>query len=125
MFIYYNANPKKRRVGDCVVRAIALILGQTWEDTYIGVCKQGLHSYDMPDSNSVWADYLNRHGFVRKSLINTCPNCYTVKDFCKEYPYGKYLLATGTHVIAVIDGNYYDTWDSGDENPIYYFREGS
>jgi len=33
------------------------------------------------------------------------------------------ILATGTHVIAVGDGNYYDTWDSGQEVPIYYWRK--
>ena len=40
-----------------------------------------------------------------------------------DNPEGKYLLATGTHVVTVIDGDYYDTWDSGDEIPIYYFTK--
>jgi hypothetical protein len=33
------------------------------------------------------------------------------------------MLATGTHVVAVIDGNYYDTWDSGDEVPIALWKK--
>jgi hypothetical protein len=48
--------------------------------------------------------------------------CYTIKEFCKDHPIGDYLLGTGSHVVAVLDGNYYDTWDSGSEVPIYYFK---
>ena len=39
------------------------------------------------------------------------------------YPHGTYVLATNNHVVAVVDGNYYDTWDSGDETPIYVWRK--
>ena len=28
-----------------------------------------------------------------------------------------------TILICIEDGNYYDTWDSGDEIPIYYWKE--
>lgn len=51
-----------------------------------------------------------------------CPECYTVADFCWDNPYGYYLLATGTHAVAVIDGDYYDTWDSGNESVAYYYE---
>jgi hypothetical protein len=55
-------------------------------------------------------------------LPNDCPDCYTVEDFCQEHPNGTFVVATHGHVLAVIDGNYYDSWDSGQENPIYYFE---
>lgn len=123
MFIYENLNPEKRVVGDCVIRAIAKLTDKPWEYTYIDVIVQGYNMYDMPSSNEVWSSYLKSQGFYKKVIPNTCPDCYTVKDFCKDHPKGKYLLATGSHVIAVIDGNYYDTWNSGDEIPIYYFTK--
>ena len=56
-------------------------------------------------------------------IPNTCPDCYTIADFCNDHPYGTYILATGTHVVAVIDGDYYDTWDSGNEIPIFYWQK--
>ena len=80
--------------------------------------------HDMPSSNAVWGSFLQKIGYVRKIIPNTCPECYTVKEFCMDNSRGKFLLATGTHVIAVINGNYYDTWDSGNEIPIYYWRKG-
>ena len=75
----------------------------------------------MPSSNEVWGAYLLEIGFIRNIIPNTCPDCYTVEDFCYEHPRGKYILATGSHVIAVENGNYFDTWNSGQEVPIYYF----
>ena len=79
--------------------------------------------FDMPSSNRVWEEYLKRHGFKRTLLPDTCPMCYTVRDFCYDYPRGKYLLAIGTHVVAVENGDYFDTWDSGDEIPLFYWRK--
>lgn len=77
---------------------------------------------DMPSSNNVWGEYLKQKGFRRAVIPDTCPSCYTVKDFCFDNPSGKFLLATGSHVIAVVNGDYYDTWDSGEEVPIYYWE---
>ena len=34
-------------------------------------------------------------------------------------PKGTYVLGTGNHVVAVVNGDYYDMWDSGDEIPAY------
>ena len=123
MFIFYNPNPQKKLVGDCVIRAISKIANSDWEDTYIAVVMKGLEMYDMPSSNSVWGAYLYSKGYRRYVIPNTCPNCYSVKDFCEDYPTGTFLLATGTHVIAVSDGDYFDTWDSGDETPVFYWRK--
>lgn len=123
MFIFYNPNPQKKLVGDCVIRAISKITDEDWETVYIGVVLKGLEMHDMPSSNAVWGSYLYSRGFRRNIIPNTCPDCYSVKDFCEDHSAGLYLLATGTHVIAVKDGNYFDTWDSGDETPIFYWRK--
>lgn len=79
--------------------------------------------YDMPSSNSVWGAYLKDKGYESFAIPNTCPDCYTIRDFCYDYPYGKYILAAGDHVVAIEYGDYYDTWDSGDVVPIYYWKE--
>ena len=121
MYIKYNANPTGRYTNDCTIRAISTATGKRWREVYAAICAEGYEPCDMPSSNAMWGAYLRNNGFKRYIIPNTCPDCYTVKDFCEDYPEGTYILATGTHVIAVINGNYYDTWDSGMELPIYYW----
>ena len=123
MFIRYNANPHKNIVGDCVIRAISKALNDDWENVYLEIALLGLIMYDMPSSNNVWETYLWKNGFRRFNIPNTCPDCYTVQEFCKDNPEGTFVLGTGSHAIAIINGNYYDTWDSGEETPIYCFRK--
>lgn len=76
----------------------------------------------MPNSNFVWGLYLNGKGAKQFLLPESCPKCITVRAFCKRYPEGIYVIGTGTHAVAVIDGDYYDTFDSGDETPSYFWR---
>lgn len=122
MYRYYNPNPLGKQVGDCVIRGISRITNQSWEDTYIGIVLQGYKLKNMPSANEVWENYLSERNFKRIMLPDTCPMCYTVEDFCIDYPEGIYLLTTGSHVVAVEDGNYYDAWDSGNEVPVYYWK---
>ena len=121
MYIRANPNPDNELVGDCVVRALSIALGREWQDVYIDLCLQGLVLSDMPSSNRVWKTYLQKNGFNRSAIPNSCPDCYTVRDFAQDHPTGTYIIGTGTHAIAAINGDYYDTWDSGNEIPLFYF----
>lgn len=121
MWVRYNANPDGRNVGDCTIRALSLALGQTWEQTYVGLALEGFAMGDMPSANHVWGAYLRRKGFRRRILPDTCPDCYTVADFARDHPSGTYLLALDGHVVCLIDGDWYDTWDSGGKIPLYYW----
>lgn len=120
-FRFYNPNPKEKFVGDCTVRAITKLLDKSWDEVYSGIVLSGYLNKDMPSGNSVWGAYLKKHGYVKRLLPDTCPDCYTVKDFCYDHPYGKYLLVLDGHVVTVVDGDYYDTWNSGNEIPDYYW----
>ena len=121
-FVSYNPNPVGLKVGDCVVRALSKALGQDWEQTYIDLCVEGCLRCDMPSANAVWGAYLRRKGFERDIVPNSCPDCYTVEDFCADHPNGTYILALDGHVVSVVDGQYFDTWQSGREVPIYYWH---
>lgn len=119
---YFNPNPSNLSVGDCVIRAISKITSEDWKTTYLKLVVQGYVMSDLPSSNRVWGEYLKSLGFQQKLLPNTCPNCYTVEEFCQDHPIGNFVLGTGEHVIAAINGDYYDSWDSGREVPVYYFE---
>lgn len=120
MYKFLNENPNNLYTGDCVIRAIATVLGKSWEDTFMDVALQGLYMGRMPDDNAVWGAYLYNKGFVKGG---DCPNCYTVREFARDNDIGTYVIGTGTHAVALINGMYYDTWDSGDESVAYYWKE--
>lgn len=124
MFKYYNPNPMNKNVGDCVIRAISKVLDWDWNDTYTALCLQGYVMSDLPTSNQIWGAFLRKQGFTRQVIPNECPDCYTVEDFCKDHPTGIYVLGTGSHAVCVVDGFYYDAWESGMEQPIYYYEKG-
>ena len=125
MFVYSQPNPSKKVTGDCVIRAICILEKQSWRRTMLELTAYSYFLYEIIDDNDIWVEYLFDKGYTMHSLPDTCPLCYTLRQFCYDHPYGEYIVCTGSHVIASIDGDYYDTWDSGDEIVTYYFRKGN
>jgi hypothetical protein len=122
-YVYFNPNPEKKSVGDCVIRSICKVTDMNWLDVFDLICNRARSMHDMPSANAVWSSVLNDLGFKRYAIPNSCPYCYTIEDFCYDHPHGSYVLSTGTHAVGVKNGHYFDSWDSGSEIPIYYFKE--
>ena len=122
-WIPYNPNPIRNRVGDCTVRAICKATGQDWDTVYTHLCFYGFICKDMSLANDVWGKYLRKQGYKRYLVDDKDQEYYTVEDFCQDNPQGTYILAIDGHVVCVVDGKYYDTWDSGGEIPIYYWTK--
>lgn len=118
----WNPNPAGRHVGDCTVRAITKAIGESWAEAYTGIALQGLMMCDMPSNNGVWGAYIRQKGFKKKAIPDECPDDYMVEDFCRDHPKGIFIVAVGGHVLTVVDGDYWDSWDSGKEILIYYFE---
>lgn len=122
MWIRVNPNPVGRQTGDCVIRAIAVATGQSWREVYRDLCEEGEKQGDLPNSNAVWGNYLRKLGAKQFLLPESCPACVTVRAFCERYPEGIYVIGTGSHAAAVIDGDYYDAWDCGAAVPTIFWR---
>lgn len=122
MWIRCNPNPLGKQTGDCVIRALCIALEQSWKRTYRELCDLGEIEAEMPNTNSVWGLYLKLHGAEQFLLPDDCPQCVTVRAFCERYPEGVYVIGTGTHAVACIDGDYLDSFDSGSESPAYFWR---
>ena len=102
-------------------RALSKALGLTWEQAYEKIVSAGYKMADMPSSDSVWGAVLRSNGFYRENIPNACPECYTAKMFCRDNPVGTYVLGFGGHVATVVDGILYDSWDSSQEIPQFYW----
>lgn len=116
----YNPNPQHRSVGDCAVRACTVAAKMSWDETYMALTLEGFGCCDLISANHVWGKFLRKHGYTR-DLIDDC----TVDEFAAAHPKGTFVLALSGHVVAVQDGSYLDSWDSGAEVPIYYWHKES
>lgn len=122
MYIHYNENPRHNyRAGDCVIRSISIVTGESWDKIYTELCAEGFVMGDWGNQNGVWDSYLRKRGFTRHICPNDCPYCYTIADFAEEHKDAKYIVATGSHAVAVVFGNVVDSWNSSGQTPIYYY----
>ena len=94
----------------------------TWDEAYIVLSDYGMLYKNLPNANEVWGAYLKDRGFTRHILPDTCPDCYTIEDFCRDHPKGIFVVGTGTHVVTCIDGSALDAWNSLSETPLYYWE---
>jgi len=122
MWIYANPNPCRQEEPDCVVRAISIATDQSWRKVHGDLCRLSGEKCTMPSVNWLWELYLKRLGFEKFLLPDECPSCMTVSSFARMFPDGVYVACTGSHAVCVADGNWLDTWDSGDEIITYYFQ---
>ena len=122
MWIKFINNPAGRNVGDCAVRAISVALSVDWETAYAMLVGSAFLMADMPSSDAVSGAVLRKHGFIRETIPDTCPDCFTAEDFCRENPEGTFVLYFGEHVATVVDGDIYDAWDSSREIPQFVWR---
>ena len=119
MWVYMNPNPCRQEEPDCVVRAIAIATGRTWDEVHYELCEMSREKCTMPSVNWLWGECLAECGFEK----HMAPDGVTVRRFAERHPDGTYVLCTGTHAVAACRGNYLDAWDSGDEMVTYYFRK--
>ena len=125
MYEFYNPNPVRPEggAGDCAIRAISKALEISWEKAYVMLSVNGFLMGEIPNSDLVWGSVLRQHGFIREIVPNTCPDCYTVEDFCTDHPEGTFVVKSQDHVATVVDGVLFDSWDSSMNTPIYVWRK--
>lgn len=118
---YFNPNPNALNVGDCAIRALCRATDKDWDTVFWGVCIVANMMGNMPSANVSWGAYLRKNGFVRHPIPDDLDG-YTVRKFCEDHPKGTYVLACDGHVVTAKNGEYYDTYDSGDKTPLFYWE---
>lgn len=119
-FVYFQPNDKdiKDKVGDCQIRALAKVLNKTWLEVFdliTPICREqqvmDIFSCDLKKTKEA----LQRIGLEYTGVSNKRGTKRpTVDSFAKTHKVGRYIVSVAHHVVAVVDGKYYDTWDSGD-----------
>lgn len=126
-YVYYQPNKYDMadKRCDCSIRAVAKALDVDWEESYKRLCELGLQFHDVPTSWNLIGHLLSSLCFDYVGLkIQKGKKRPTVKSFAREHKSGTYLLQCASHVVTVIDGKYYDTWDCGDCSVYSYYSKG-
>lgn len=105
MYKFYNANKKGNYVNDCVVRAISVAEGKSWDETYDELSKIAQSQGILLDDVEFVENYLD------KRYDRQCHTAKTVGEFAAEYPVGIYLVTMENHITVVVDGTVFDIFD--------------
>lgn len=113
-YVKYNCNPKNKITNDCVVRAISLAIGKSWEDVYKDLAEQGIKKGLMVNDRNNWKYYLKRLGYKMEKMPKKLNNKrYTVEEFVDDIAENNltYILKIASHLTVVINKKLYDTWN--------------
>jgi len=105
VYEYYNKNPYKRHIDDCVIRSISTLTNRSWRDVYDELTDLAGDIGLMFDRVEFVEDYLDER-YPRE-----CRYSKTIGEFAREHPKGKYAATMDNHITAIIDGIIYDTFD--------------
>lgn len=122
MWRRYNPNPRHLMVGDCTVRAITAACDVDWYTAHRDLCELSREMANMPSADVVWHEFLRTCGFRGQEMIDQCPDCYTVADFAADHPRGTFVLGPREHAVCCINGDWWDSWDSGRTVPTFFLR---
>ena len=114
---YYQPNKKdlKDTTGDCVVRALTKVMEKTWLEVFDELIPYARELQTMPSDKKCYKVYLENNGFEYSGISNKKGSKRpTVKSFAQNNKSGTFCLRVAGHIVAVVDGTYYDTWDSGE-----------
>jgi len=125
-YLKLNLNPLEKKVGDCVIRAIACATGQSWEKTYTDLCALGLEIKDVPTDKATYTLYLKQIGWVKMKMpvkyveeenefggLDKKKKRVKVSEFAEANSKGNYIVDMANHLTAIEDGTIIDTWNCG------------
>lgn len=114
-FEHYNANPKGKRTGDCVTRAICAALEQSYEQTVKELIELWLETgYEMTDTKC-FGKYLESKGWIKhKQPRKENGGKFTGKEFVKTFNGICVANIGGHHTVCIKNGKVLDIWDSTD-----------
>ena len=120
MWIDYNPNPvQSYREDDCGIRAVAKALGKDWESAFVRLAIMASSMGSTMNRGTVIGAVLRQNGFKRAYPTNECPDCINFEDFASMNPEGTFVVFSQNHVATIVDGDLYDSWDSGHEEVVF------
>ena len=124
-YIEMNLNPKGKKTGDCVIRAISYVSGKSWNEVFDLLCKTARKKAMMPNDTLVYKAVLKDLGFIKQTIPaieagECCPTVADVARLCKAPA----VLSAAHHLVAVDGkGHYIDIWNCGKKRCYTYWTK--
>lgn len=121
---YVVFKSQKKRAEDCVVRALMKLTGKSWIECFDELCVIAREKMRMPNEWKTVEKWLKINGYEKFSYGKLYKGMHreTVSEFARKHNKGKFLLNLMGHVVACVDGYYYDSWDSGNCKILTYYE---
>ena len=114
-FHFYDANPKGKITGDCVIRAIALATDQSWDKVLTDLFQLSLKYKQTMGRPEIYDRYLKSLGFVKPPMLRKSDRSrYTGEEFCQLDICSDQtvIIHIGSHHLSCVHkGRIWDTWD--------------
>lgn len=122
---YYQPNKKdlKDEYYDCVIRAFTKALNMEWLEVFDELHPLSRELQIPYNCRPCYEKYLEQKGLKYTGISNKKGTKRpTVDEFAKTHKTGTYILRVAHHLVTVVDGIYYDTWDSGRKSMYGYWE---
>jgi len=111
MFIKKNNNPKNKKTGDCVIRAIAEALDKDWITVFDELTIIARQKYTVPTDKLAYEEYLKDYNTI--PAINNYRERWSIDDLQCMSDKKTYIVSIAGHLACIKNGNLIDTWDCG------------
>ena len=101
--------PSKKKRGDCVVRAITIALGKSYEEVFNGLCDLAKETGFFPSHEETWSLYLKNNGWIKNKPQNFDGNLKRLEKFNSRGITA--IVKTRLHLVCVSEGKIFDTVD--------------
>ena len=121
----YNANPFKKKTGDCVIRAVYTALEEDWKDTYKGMFDVAMETGHAVSCKDNYKEYLKRKGYEMKKMPKKeNGRRYTVREFIEELanPKKNYVINLANHLTCIEKGILVDLWNCANKSVGNYWE---
>lgn len=135
-WVRYNANTSANNVGDCVKRALSLAFNLSYSTVGKQLAQLSNELNKEWDVNTlsysskfVYGRWLKEQGLTKYPITIPLDEITTLDEFADAHSQGTWLVETGkkkdgptTHIVVIIDGRIYDSWDSRDQYAHAYWE---
>lgn len=111
-FVNKNVNPKGKKTGDCVIRALSVALGLDYYRVYGELYELSLKLGFIVNDKRVEEKYLVQSGFIKhKQPKKPSGKKYLVGEIDKLCAEDVIVISCAHHLTVVKSGAIVDTWD--------------